>query len=273
MENIVAPQPASSIKLRAVPRPYPANLVTQFELTTDSVVATLILRVTANTRFFRMDWGDGSFTAVNPQTSIELNREAAYTSLLPDGSYRLQHPYAEPADKEAFQHTVFFRAYDGNGNDDLRVQNITLTPTYLVSHGNISMQLMDEVDAAQVISEWDISYTQVRLENGVGSTVLNSKAWEMDIAEAIIPTPLILLPDTRLSGQINRQQSLNTYFQFIDDDWDLIGDSYYSHQIILNTDIQPGFQEKTNGPVRISYFQQIRLKKELFNTTRPILEV
>ena len=106
--NDSSPYSPSSIVLKPRVQKVNSDLITQFDVTSDSVVGIVRVKV-RQTKEFRIDWGDGTSTRVRIGFPLNVLYNNAYT-LLPDGTYEMRHAYEVPADGSSFGQMILLRA-------------------------------------------------------------------------------------------------------------------------------------------------------------------
>jgi hypothetical protein len=135
-------------------RPTVAN-IEDCSITTDSVVAIAMVRTNAKMRRIVVTWGDGTVNTLRNRPGMEVT--ALQPQQLPAGTYKLTHAYAEPADRQAFEHFVVIKVEDESGGVDFCIRKITLTPRYRVTNYRTTL-LASKCDSwAETRSEFDIT--------------------------------------------------------------------------------------------------------------------
>jgi hypothetical protein len=173
-----------------------------FDIVTDSVVATATIKTGKEMRRIVVDWGDDVRDTVDHRPGVPAPPATPGANPLPPGTYELSHAYEEPDDRRPFEQLVVLRV-DGGGESDFRFANIVLTPRYRVTayplivaatgpcdpgwFGSVTFEITQLIDGRAVRQwEWETSnniFTQVggfRLE---GSQVSR----ELTIADPYVP--------------------------------------------------------------------------------------
>ena len=135
--SAVAVSPVSGVSFNA--------RIEEFSVTSDSVVATARIVVSAATRRIEVDWGDETSDVIRVRPgSVDL--PAPGTDPLPEGTYELEHEYALSEDGRAFDHFVVARTDDADGGFDIKIRQITLRPRFKIVHYPMSVRLADNCD-------------------------------------------------------------------------------------------------------------------------------
>jgi hypothetical protein len=160
--------PAVAVKPQPIP-PQAAN-IRDCSITTDSVVATAIVKTDTTMRRVVVQWGDGTINTLRSRPGIEV--AIGQPPQLPAGTYKLTHAYAGPENRLPFEHIVLIRVEDQSGGVDFCLRRITLTPRYRVTNYRTSLILGSKCDSwFEHTSEFDITLH-------VDGAVTNTWHWE-----------------------------------------------------------------------------------------------
>jgi hypothetical protein len=160
--------PAVAVKPQPIP-PRAAN-IRDCSITTDSVVATAIVKTDATMRRVVVQWGDGTINTLRSRPGLEV--ALGQSPQLPPGTYKLTHAYAGPEDRMPFERIVLIRVEDQAGGVDFCVRTITLTPRYRVTNYRTSLILGSKCDSwFENTSEFDITLY-------VEDSAVNTWRWE-----------------------------------------------------------------------------------------------
>jgi hypothetical protein len=135
----------SVISVKPQPLPPQALNIAECSLATDSVVATVTVRLDAPMRRIVVQWGDGAVNTLRKTPEVEA--AVGHPDPLPAGTYRLSHAYAPSEDRKPFHRFVLIRAEDASGGIDYCVRKITLTPRYRVTNYRTTLTLVSECDS------------------------------------------------------------------------------------------------------------------------------
>lgn len=147
-------------RVKSLPAKDIAHSISDFEITTDSVVAKATVVTDKSTRRIFIDWGDGQNDTINLVPGRKfgvVNRlSTSPAETLPEGTFEIYHAYDEPEDRKTFSHTVLLHVEDTTGGDDLRLREISLTPRYRIVHYQARFQLRETCDVDDEIQNFKV---------------------------------------------------------------------------------------------------------------------
>jgi hypothetical protein len=243
-----------------------SDIITEFNVTTDSVVATVTLKFRSGTKQVRVDWGNGKSTRLRLDriTSV-LN--SGTVIMLPDGRFEFRHIYEAPADGSTFSTAILVKA-SNNSNDDFRIQQVNIIPRYQVHFADVYFRLLQPGDFHEAHSEWSITMRARHYTVGTFNyePLGTDRTWGFDsIPESFTPTPWYKLPGSGRGLNMGKGDIMYAYFSFTE--IDLISDDLFS--ITINLDITKTtdgiyLKDATNS-MEIRFYQQVQLLKPMPN--------
>ncbi|WP_372742214.1 hypothetical protein [Neptunomonas sp.] len=164
------------IRVKPLPPKSVPHRVSNFSVTTDSVVAKATIVTSSDTRRISIDWGDGhnDTIRIRPGRIFSVQQHLAGTAPdpLPEGTYEMYHAYDEPEDRREFSRIVLLNVEDRDGGNDVRLREIFILPKYRVSHYQARFQIPEPCDVGREIQKFTVSMHLG--ENPFGN-------WELDI--------------------------------------------------------------------------------------------
>lgn len=203
-----------------VPRVEPAAAAAplkSFEVTSDSVVATLVLEHEESHRFVQVHWGDGEVE------TIDLRGVRAPSGQdVPPGTLRLQHVY--DVETVLSQLTVFTVTRDAAGGRTLNTGIVRIRPRYVIYQGPVKVDIVEwDLQIFEGFThEFDIS---MRLSQR-GSGELVHRAWDLDakiggFGKGTIGPYVFELADSALAVRMDwEDEEIAYFFDVTEDDGD-----------------------------------------------------
>lgn len=178
------------------PRPLPpkAANISECTFTTDSVVATAIVRTDRTMRRVVVQWGDGTINTLRNRPGVET--AFGQPPQLPSGTYKLTHAYTAPEDRKPFEHFVLIRVEDEAGGIDFCIRKITLTPRYRVTNYRMILSLGTKCDS------WFESSSEFDLTLYVDGEIVRTWRWEPAESSSVTGTVLLDAVPFMLDGSM-----------------------------------------------------------------------
>ena len=106
------------------------DFISELDITTDCVVAKLMLVTNNSTRRVFVYWGDLESDVISIYTRISLTQSPEFGLSIssPDKTYNIFHVYDEPEDRRTFERHVTISIQDHTGNIDQTSISITIDP-------------------------------------------------------------------------------------------------------------------------------------------------
>lgn len=227
-----------------------SNLISDIVFTSNSVVATVKLKLQSTIRTIRILWGDTKVTILD--FSKLVSNPTGPIEFLPNGYIRFKHAYDLPENKKSFNQFIIVIAENIN-EKDIRTQSLSITPRFKIYHTDISFRLLDKGDSIlENSSEWNI--TTIYSSPG---TIKPSRSYEFDIAESITPTPWITLSGSNHIAELTHGESMTTAINLKEFDF-FANDLYYLY-ISIDVDSENKLVTKSSGIIEIKYYQNFEL--------------
>lgn len=233
--------------------------VSQFFITTDSVVATAIVATNIALGRILLYWGDGAIDSLKVRPGLPDSSAVAGTSPLPPGTYQFSHAYNVPDDRKAFK-MVPLLVVAAAGDIATHAITITITPRFRVTNFATSVRLLGPCDSfTESTSEFDIIQT-------VEAQDVNQWRWEPS-NNFFNETQRFRLEGSRVSRELTIEDgSVPVYLTFTETD--PLSDDHLSP---LSQSLSPygesGFVETTASgdgcEVQVTYYREVKLIKHL----------
>ena len=258
------------INLKAVAVTPVTNLIDKFNISADSVVATVEIKVKNGVTKFHLDWGDGQVSRIDLRSSVAIHYGS--TTILEDGTYSLQHAYNVSDDGLQFQMLAMLTAFKSDNQSEIRIYNVAIRPKYQVWYSDVMVRLVDTGDFAENVSEWEIEQRSTRIVHTAApyyEDIGGQLKWNFDIGQNLLPTPWYRLDGSRRSHSLFKNESMHSSFKILETDpiWD---DDYYA-SIILHGGVPVEDEVQLRvGPMEIRYAQTMTLINRLRDFTPPL---
>lgn len=258
--------------LKPVLLPAVSELISEMTVTSDSVVATITLKLNSGTRLLRVDWGDDKSTRIRLDRITSIYNSGLFT-ILGDGWFELRHVYEPPSDGSSFNTPILVKA-SSNTDVDFKFSLLNIVPRYRVHFADVYFRLIDSGDFGEPHSEWSISMNVRKYNSATYNTeTLGSTAsWRFDaIPESVLPSDWYRLQNSGRSTEMVKGDYLFAAFNFTETD--LIWDD------VFNTGFTLDIQKPTDGiemndisnTFTIRFYQQVKLIQNIPNFNPPIV--
>jgi hypothetical protein len=204
----------SVISVKPQPLPPQALNIAECSLATDSVVATVTVRLDAPMRRIVVQWGDGAVNTLRKTPGVEA--AVGHQDPLPAGTYRLSHAYAPSEDRKPFHRFALIRAEDESGGIDYCVRKITLTPRYRVTNYRTTLTLVSKCDSIfEEQSEFVITLS-------VSGEIVGYWEWkpnESSVTNVVLDEPSFVLEGSIVSRELTvADGSFPVRLEIVEDD-------------------------------------------------------
>ncbi len=260
------------INLKAVAVAPATDLIDNFSISADSVVATAEVKVKNGVTLFRLDWGDGHVSRINLKSSVVVHYGS--TTVLEDGTYSLQHAYDVSDDGLQFQKVAMVTAQGPNNRSENRILSVAIRPKYQVWFSDVMIRLVDNADISsfEIDTVWEIVQHRTRILHIPQSTyedIGEPLKWNFKLSQGSLPSAWHRLEGSRKSHNIFKNESMYSSFHLVENDF-YFDDVY---DVIINLygglvyDDEAQFRE---GPLEIRYAQTMTLINRLRDFTPPL---
>jgi hypothetical protein len=135
--------------------PAGSDLISEMTVTSDSVVATITIKLSTGTKLLRVDWGDDKSTRIRLDRITNIYNSGLF-NILGDGWFELRHVYEPPTDGSSFNTPILVKA-SSNTDVDFKFSLLNIVPRYRVHFADVYFRLIDTGDFGEAHSEWSIS--------------------------------------------------------------------------------------------------------------------
>jgi len=193
--------------------------LSQFVVTTDSVVVTVRLSTTQRARRIAIDWGDDQYDTiwVRPGLPVDLHTHPQ-DDPLPEGTYEFRHAYELPQGGLPFMRTFLVHVENADGSDDLRLKTVRLVPRFRVIQYRAYLDLLEPCDLFDSSSELTIK------QSVAGETV---RVWHWEPNSSFYPVSTVL-EGSQFAVELTTETDINApeytedvavSFHFDESDW------------------------------------------------------
>lgn len=260
--------------LKPVLLPAISDLISEMSVSTDSVVATITIKLKSGTKQLRVDWGDNKSTLIRLDRIANLPNSGLFT-ILGDGWFEIRHVYEPPADGSSFITTLLVKA-SSNSDVDFKVSQLNIIPRYQVHFADVYFRLIDSGDFGEPHSEWSISMNVIKYNAATYTSepLGPTASWRFDaIPESVLPSDWYRLQNSGRSTEMVKGDYLYAYFNFTETDfiWDDVFRAGITLDILQPTD---GIERNNStNTFTLRYYQQIKLIKNVPNNIPPVLHL
>lgn len=143
--------------------------LSQFDVTTDSVVVTVLLSTAKRARRIFIDWGDDQSDTLVVRPGLPQESPLGEDPL-PVGSYEFRHAY-ELSSEQPFMRTFLVHVESADGTDEIRLKTVRLVPRFRVVQYRTYLDLEEPCDILNSSSELRVTQT-------VGDGAVKHWKWE-----------------------------------------------------------------------------------------------
>ncbi len=260
------------ISVKAIAIGSVTDLIENFSISADSVVATAEVKVKNGVTHFRLDWGDGHVSRINLISSVVVHYGS--TTMLADGTYSLQHAYNVSDDGLQFQIASMLIAYGPDNRSEYRITSLAIRPKYQVWFSDILVRMVEDAEPYyESVNEWEItqSSTGIIHTSAPYSEVIGERLkWTFEISQDILPSAWYKLEGSRKTHAIFKNERMSSVIAMSEIDFH--DDDYFVTSIIFfgGVAVEDEVQLKV-GPIEIRYAQTMTLINRLRNFTPPLM--
>lgn len=183
-------------------------------ITTDSVVAKLVVSMTGSMRRLLVEWGDGMQDTLvrTPGTSQETHY--GDEPALPPGTYEFHHAFMDgPPDGSPFNKMTRVFLTDASGTNSIYTLQYTLTPMFDVRMYATYFQMLEPFDTSGNTAEFEF---RQNLHSSDGEH--RTRFWRKDVHQNPTPTPWYRLEGSEIYGRAPKGKRVHSSFHVMEKD-------------------------------------------------------